>query len=105
MLSHVLAPFGNNSMISQFLLKIAFMDETPASGAVLQGILALSSLKLHGSSRASIFKTKAIAMLAASVNEDMVLNEHLRCVAASLLLSWYKVRRELLGLYYCLTDR
>ncbi|TAQ87809.1 hypothetical protein B7494_g3898 [Chlorociboria aeruginascens] len=88
---HLLAPFGDDSRISQFLLRIALMDETPASSAVLQGILALSSLKLYGGAEASLFKSKAISMLAASVKEGMHLSEHLRCLAASLLLGWYKI--------------
>ena len=92
MTPHLLAPFGDDSRISQFLLRIALMDETPASSAVLQGILALSSLKLNGGAEASLFKSKAISMLAASVKEEMHLSEHLRCLAASLLLGWYKVR-------------
>ena len=62
MVPHLLAPFGDDSRISQFLLRIALMDETPASSAVLQGILALSSLKLYGGAEAFLFKSKAISM-------------------------------------------
>ncbi|KAF4626634.1 hypothetical protein G7Y89_g11526 [Cudoniella acicularis] len=91
MVSHLLAPFGDDSTISQFFLRIALMDETPASSAVLQGILALSSLKLYGGAEASLFKSKAISMLAASMKKGMHLSEHLRCLAASLLLGWYKI--------------
>jgi hypothetical protein len=96
MVPHLLAPFGDNSRISQLLLRIALMDETPASRAVLHGILALSSLKLYRAAEASLFKSKAISMLAASVKEGMNFSEHLRCLAASLLLGWYKVRWKIL---------
>jgi hypothetical protein len=99
MIPNPLAPFGDSTGISQLLLRIAFMDETPASSAVLHGILALSSLKLHGNLEASMFKFKAIAMLAASVKEQMHPSEHLRCLAASLLLGLYKVSPVFFRLY------
>ena len=71
------------------------MDRTPASSAVLEGILAISSLKLHGSTEASPFKSRAISMLSASLKEEMDLSEYLRSLAASLLLSSYEVRLKL----------
>jgi hypothetical protein len=71
MTPYVLAPFGNSGEISQFLLRIAFMDEIPASKAVLQAILALSSLKLSGNTESVIFKANAISMLAAAVKYKM----------------------------------
>ena len=92
---HFLAPFGDNKGISHLLLRIAFMDGTPASTAVLQAVLALSSLKLYGTKEALLFKSKAMTMLSASLNEKMDRSEYLRCLAASLLLSSYEVRRKL----------
>jgi hypothetical protein len=93
-MSQHLAPFGNNTAISHSLLRIAFMDDTPASSAVLQGILALSSLKLYGSMEALPFKGKAMSMLSASLAETMDFTSHLRVLAASLLLSSYEVRSK-----------
>lgn len=74
------------------MLKIAFTDDTPASSAVLQSIIALSSLKLYGATESSQSKNKAIAMLSASLKQNMDLSELLRSLAASLLLSSYLVR-------------
>ena len=71
---------------------MAFMDDSPASSAVLHGVLALSSLRLHGDKEASVLRSKAISMLASSLKEKMDLTEYLRCLGASLLLSSYEVR-------------
>jgi len=94
-MSYFLAPFGGNEGISHLILRIAFMDGTPASTAVLQAVLALSSLKLYGTKEALPFKSKAMTMLSASLNEKMDRNGHLRCLAASLLLSSYEVSRTI----------
>ncbi|KAM6529745.1 hypothetical protein FALCPG4_007873 [Fusarium falciforme] len=60
--------------LMQVILQMALADSTPSSKAVLQGILALSSLRLSGNSAAFAHKTKAISALARSLSLDKTHN-------------------------------
>ncbi|KAI9742119.1 MAG: hypothetical protein M1834_000509 [Cirrosporium novae-zelandiae] len=70
---------------------MAFKDDSPSSTAVRQAILALSSLKLYGQSRAIPFKTKALSALLKSMKHDIGIREGMQLVAASMLLCLYEI--------------
>lgn len=70
---------------------MALQDRTPLSNAVLQGILALSSLRLNGALNAFSFKAKAISLLSESLNPEIGSYEGLQALATSVLLGLYEV--------------
>jgi hypothetical protein len=77
--------------LMQVILQMALADSTPSSKAVLQGILALSSLRLSGNSAAFAHKTKAISALARSLSFDKTRELTSKTVVASMLLYLYEV--------------
>ncbi|RSL53160.1 hypothetical protein CEP54_010554 [Fusarium duplospermum] len=76
--------------LMQMILQMALADSTPSSKAVLQGILALSSLRLSGNSAAFAHKTKAISALARSLSLDKTRELTSKTVVASMLLYLYE---------------
>ncbi|KAI8665069.1 Zn(2)-C6 fungal-type domain-containing protein [Fusarium sp. Ph1] len=76
--------------LMQVILQMALADSTPSSKAVLQGILALSSLRLSGNSAALAHKTKAISALARSLSLDKTRELTSKTVVASMLLYLYE---------------
>ncbi|KAH7268150.1 fungal-specific transcription factor domain-containing protein [Fusarium solani] len=76
--------------LMQVILQMALADSTPSSKAVLQGILALSSLRLSGNSAAFAHKTKAISALARSLSFDKTRELTSKTVVASMLLYLYE---------------
>ncbi|EEU43589.1 uncharacterized protein NECHADRAFT_82527 [Fusarium vanettenii 77-13-4] len=76
--------------LMQVILQMALADSTPSSKAVLQGILALSSLRLSGNFAAFAHKTKAISALARSLSLDKTREMTSKTVVASMLLYLYE---------------
>ncbi|RSL62836.1 hypothetical protein CEP53_004618 [Fusarium sp. AF-6] len=76
--------------LMQMILQMALADSTPSSKAVLQGVLALSSLRLSGNSAAFAHKTKAISALARSLSLDKTRELTSKTVVASMLLYLYE---------------
>ncbi|KAI8716335.1 Zn(2)-C6 fungal-type domain-containing protein [Fusarium sp. LHS14.1] len=76
--------------LMQVILQMALADSTPSSKAVLQSVLALSSLRLSGNSAAFAYKTKAISALARSLSLDKTREMTSKTVVASMLLYLYE---------------
>ncbi|KAF4419201.1 Zn2Cys6 transcriptional regulator [Fusarium austroafricanum] len=76
--------------LMQVILQMALADSTPSSKAVLQGILALSSLRLSSNAAAFTYKTKAISALARSLSLDKTRELTSKTVVASMLLYLYE---------------
>ncbi|KAJ4315877.1 hypothetical protein N0V84_008146 [Fusarium piperis] len=92
--------------LMQVILQMALADSTPSSKAVLQGILALSSLRLSGNAAAFVHKTKAISALARSLSLDKTRELTSKTVVASMLLYLYETTHPSLtgpswALYLC----
>lgn len=84
---------GTSSMTSlaQTILQIALSGNTEASKAVLQSILALSSLHLSGDLAASVHKTSAIHLLQRSIEPESSSTVSMQTFVASMLLYLYEV--------------
>ena len=76
-------------------LKLAFADDSAHSRAVLHGILALTSLSLHGQHQARYHYTKALSFLIVAMHVSMRTDDRgldsIHRLAASMLLTIYEV--------------
>ncbi|KAF4468016.1 hypothetical protein FALBO_5110 [Fusarium albosuccineum] len=81
---------GTTVSLKKLTLHMALSDSSPSSKAVLQSVLALSSLRLSGDGAASAYKAKAISSLSQSLKPDNTWDEASRTLVASMLLYLYE---------------
>lgn len=75
------------------LIRIALSNNAPLSTAVLQSLLAFSSVHRHGlQSHATQLKLSAISILAASAKTGVDVNQVMLHVATLMLLCCFEVR-------------
>ena len=87
----------DDEALTQFILRIAFSYPSDATNPVLQGVLALASLQLHGSSKS--FPYKHLAMSAFKDPTDWLdENTLLQNLIAMMLLYHHEVFRS--GLHW-----
>ena len=79
--------------LAQFILRIAFSDTSDASNPVLQGVFALASLQLHGTSNSFRYKHHIISSIRKSVN-DLDEKTLLQNLTAMMLLYHYEVSQS-----------
>lgn len=89
--SLVLGPTDEEALTS-YILRIAFSDPCDATNPVLQGVLALASLQLHGSAKSFRFKRLALSSImqesSVSGDDEKALLQNL---IATMLLYHYEV--------------
>lgn len=87
--SLILGPTDEETL-AQFILRIAFSDASTAVNPVLQGILALASLQLHGNAKSFHYKRLVISAVRESINwlDEKTLLQNL---IATMLLYHYEV--------------
>lgn len=73
------------------LLNMSLGDDSPASLAVLQGMLSLSALYLHGPTAGLLHKVKALSALSLSSTKPLLYKEGLQHIAANMLLCLFEV--------------
>jgi hypothetical protein len=76
--------------LAQFILTIAFSNPSDATNPVLQGVFALASLQLHGSSKSFRYKHLVVSSVKESINwlDEKTLLQNLM---ATMLLYHYEV--------------
>jgi hypothetical protein len=76
--------------LAQFILRTAFSDPSDATNPVLQGVLALASLQLHGSLKSFRYKHLVISAVKEPINwvDEKTLLQNL---IAMMLLYHYEV--------------
>ena len=76
--------------MAQFILKIAFSDPSDEKNPVLQGVFALASLQLHGTSKSFRYKHLVVSSMRQSVDwlDEKTLLQNL---VATMLLYHYEV--------------
>lgn len=78
-------------------MRVALSQNTPSSTAVLQSVLALSSLHRHGlQAHAARLKVSALSALAASARTGIKPQEVMAHVSALMVLCCFEVSTELL---------
>ncbi|KAK9320299.1 fungal-specific transcription factor domain-containing protein [Lipomyces orientalis] len=80
------------SWFSSVVLKLALIDDSPSSAAVLNSMLALSSLYYRGHDRNALqYKTKALSALRASLKIPFGMREAQQHIAAGMLLCSFEI--------------
>jgi hypothetical protein len=74
------------------LIKMGLLDDSAASRAVYQGILALSCLLVYGQSEGRYFYHEGLSALTASIKVETGRVKGMQHLAASMLLTVYEVR-------------
>jgi hypothetical protein len=76
--------------LAQFILRTAFSDSSDATNPVLQGVLALASLQLHGSLKSFRYKHLVISSIKESIGwlDEKTLLQNLMAI---MLLYHYEV--------------
>lgn len=92
--SHSLATFQHDPQtFASLLVRLAISDDSPASTAVFQSLLAVSSFYRYGSSKESIrLKLSALRAMGLSSRNDIGLVEGIQQVAAGMLLCSLEVQ-------------
>ncbi|KIW09942.1 hypothetical protein PV08_11718 [Exophiala spinifera] len=90
--SLILGPTDEEAL-AQFILRVAFSDASDATNPVLQGVLALASLQMHGSLQSFRYKHLVISSVKGSSNwfDEKTL---LRNLMATMLLYHYELSLE-----------
>lgn len=87
---------SDRARICRLLMQMALSDDSPASKAVLQSILALASLHRDGDQAgAARLKLSALSALLASTENGISAKSGIQHIAAGMLLCAYEVRIEL----------
>lgn len=98
--SRLLAPILDEALV-EFILRIALSDSSSLSNTVLQAILALSSLQLHGHSKSVIHEGRVISLLQKSIlqldRQTIIQN-----LTATMLLYQYQVTDINIQQFICL---
>lgn len=79
--------------MAQFILRIAFSDASDETNPVLQGVLALASLQLHGSAKSFRYKHLVVTSVKEPINwlDEKTLLQNLM---AMMLLYHYEVGKS-----------
>lgn len=83
----------NLGQLTDYILRLAFYDATPASNAILYAILALSSLNIGRTGAAMVLKIKALSYLQESLRLGNFGHRTAQHLMASMLLYLCEVRR------------
>lgn len=80
----------DEEILAQFIMRIAFSSPSDATNPVLQGVLALASQQLHGSSKSFRYKHLVLLSVKGSINwlDEKTLLQNLM---ATMLLYHYEV--------------
>lgn len=91
--SSSLATFGHDPKnVGNMLMRMAIVNETPSSAAVLRSLLALASLHRSGlQTQAAELKIAALKALGAASNREIGIMETLQHIAAGMLLCSFEV--------------
>jgi hypothetical protein len=94
--SRSLTTFGHDPMnVGNILIRMALANNTPSAAAVLQSLLALSSLHRYGlQQQAAELKISALRALAAASKSDIGAMETIQHVAAGMLLCSFEVNMK-----------
>ncbi|CEJ56417.1 hypothetical protein PMG11_02625 [Penicillium brasilianum] len=94
--SSSLATFGHDPInVGNMLLRMAVMNNTPSSAAVLRSLLALASLHRSGlQTQAAELKIAALKALGAASNREIGTMETLQHVAAGMLLCSFEIHQS-----------
>jgi hypothetical protein len=83
----------NLGRLTDSILQLAFYDATPASNAILNSLLALSSLSLGRTGTAMIYKIRALSYLQQSLQLGNVGHRTVQHLMASMLLYLCEVEK------------
>ena len=80
----------DEEILAHFILRTAFSDSSNAANPVLQGVFALASRQLHGSSKSIHYKHRVIRSVKQSINwlDEKTLLQNLM---STMLLYQYEV--------------
>ena len=90
--SLVLGPMDEDSL-AQFILRIAFSEPADDGHSVLQSVLALASLQLHGKRDSFRYKRHAVASIAVEAVESLDEKMLLQNLMTAMLLYHYEVSK------------
>ncbi|KAF2000801.1 hypothetical protein P154DRAFT_575512 [Amniculicola lignicola CBS 123094] len=80
--------------LTQFILRIALSDSSDTTNPVLQGVLALASLQLHGSSKSFRYKRLAVSSIVKESTDWLDEKSLLQNLVATMLLYHYELSLE-----------
>ncbi|KAK2747587.1 hypothetical protein FQN55_004941 [Onygenales sp. PD_40] len=83
--------------LCSLLLRMALGDSSLCSSAVLQAVLALSSLYLYGPAKAMPYKVKALSALTNSAKRSLGFKEGLQHIASGIILGLVEISGSLGG--------
>ncbi|KAH8807363.1 fungal-specific transcription factor domain-containing protein [Xylogone sp. PMI_703] len=81
----------HENTLTKFVLSAALSSSTTSSNAVLQAILAVSSLRLDGANQGLRYQTKAISLLRSSLYDENRKEDIVRNLTATMLLCLYEI--------------